>query len=110
MKKKKNAVKKTARKLMVRMVMLAVLTASAISPLHLGNDFLRSADFDTVEVKRKDSVWTIAARYTAKAEDAKDLAEAIIEVNDLTADGELHVGQKLRIPILKDRLPKVAER
>ncbi len=108
--KKKSTKKNTVRKFAVRMVLLAMLTAAAVSPFHLGNAFLRSADFDTVEVARKDSVWTIAARYTAKSEDAKDLAEAIIEVNGLPSDGGLRAGQKLRVPILKERLPKLAER
>ena len=108
--KKKSTKKNAVRKFAVRMVLLAMLTAAAVSPLHLGNAFLRSTDFDTVEVARKDSVWTIAARYTAKSEDAKDLAEAIIEVNGLPSDGGLRAGQKLRVPILKERLPKLAER
>ena len=105
MKKKKN----TLRKMAVRMMLLIALAATA-SPFHLGNDYLRSADFDTVKVSRKDSVWTIASRYTAKAEDARELAEAIIEVNGLAADGALRVGQSLRIPILRERLPKLAEK
>ena len=108
--KKKSTKKNTVRKFAVRMVLLAMLTAAAGSPLHLGNAFLRSTDFDTVEVARKDSVWTIAARYTAKSEDANELAEAIIEVNGLPSDGGLRAGQKLRVPILKERLPKLAER
>ena len=92
------------------MLLLALLTSAGFSPLRLANAFLRSTDFDTVEGARKDSVWTIAARYTAKSEDAKDLAEAIIEVNGLPSDGGLRAGQKLRVPILKERLPKLAER
>ena len=107
---KRNKKKNTVRKFLVRMAMLAILAAAAISPLHLGNAFLRSTDFDTVEVARKDSVWTIAARYTAKSEDAKELAEAIIEVNALSADGGLRAGQMLRVPIIKERLPKLAKR
>ena len=110
MKKKRKTANRRVRRIMAKLVLLAFMAAAALSPLHLENDFLRSADFDTVEVARRDSVWKIAARYTARAEDAKELAEAIIEVNGLSADGELRVGQRLRIPILKDRLPKVAER
>lgn len=105
MKKRKNGFRKTV----VRVLLVAALAAIA-SPFHLRNDFLRSADFATVEVARRETVWTIASRYTAKEEDARELAEAIIEVNGLSADGALRVGQSLRIPILRDRLPKVAER
>jgi hypothetical protein len=39
-----------------------------------------------------------------------ELVEAIIEVNGLPADGSLRAGQSLRVPILKDRLPKLAEK
>ena len=105
MRKRKNGFRKTV----VRILLLAVLAATA-SPFHLRNDFLRSADFVTVEVARRENVWTIASRYTAKAEDVQELAEAIIEVNGLPADGALRAGQSLRIPVLRDRLPKVAER
>ena len=101
--------KKGFRKMVTRVLLLAAMAAVA-SPFHLRNDYLRSADFDTVEVARQESVWTIASRYTAKAEDARELAEAIIEVNGLPADGALQAGQSLRIPLLRDRLPKVAER
>lgn len=109
MRKRRKPAKNRARRIIARWVLLMLVTAAALSPLHLGNDFLRSSDFDTVEVGRKDSVCAIAARYTEKTEDAKELAEAIIEVNGLSADGALRVGQRLRIPVLKERLPKVAE-
>lgn len=105
MRKRKNGF----RKMMTRVLLVAALVAIA-SPFHLRNDYLRSADFDTVEVARRESVWTIASRYTAKAEDARELVEAIIEVNGLPADGALQAGQSLRIPMLRDRLPKMAER
>ncbi len=107
---RKNTKKNIIRKMAARILLLGVLTAAAVSPLHLGNEFLRSTDFDTVEVTRRDSVLKIAARYTAGTGDAQELAEAIIEVNGLPADGSLRAGQKIRIPILRDRLPKVAER
>ena len=101
--------KKTAGRMMAR-ILLAAAFAAALSPFHLCNDYLRSADFDTVKVARKDSVWTIASRYTAKDEDARELVEAIIEVNGLSADGALRPGQNLRVPVLRERLPKIAER
>ena len=110
MRKRRKAAKNKARKIIARWVLLMLVAMAAVSPLHLGNDFLRSSDFDMVEVGRKDSVGAIAARYTAKAEDARELAEAIIEVNGLSADGALRVGQRLRIPVLRERLPKVAEK
>ena len=101
--------KKTKRGKLAHLLLAAVF-AAAIAPFHLCNDYLRSADFDTVQVERRDSIWTIASRYTAKEEDARELVEAIIDVNGLSADGALRVGQSLRVPILRDRLPKLAER
>ncbi len=101
--------KKTTGRMITRMLLVAAL-AAAIAPFHLSNDYLRSSDFDTVKVARRDSVWDIASRYTEKEEDARDLVEAIIEVNGLSADGSLRTGQSLRVPILRERLPKLAER
>ena len=103
-KRKKKTGKRLAR------LLLMVLVAAMVSPFHLGNGYLRSNDFATVQVARKDNVWTIASRYTAKSEDVDELVEAIIEVNGLPADGSLRAGQSLRVPILKDRLPKLAEK
>ena len=100
-KRKKKTGKRLAR------LLLIVLVAAMVSPFHLGNGYLRSNDFATVQVARKDNVWTIASRYTAKSEDVDELVEAIIEVNGLPADGSLRAGQSLRVPILKDRLPKL---
>ena len=105
MKKRK---KKTGR-LFARLLLIA-LAAAMVSPLHLGNGYLRSSDFATVQVARKENVWTIASRYTARSEEVGELVEAIIEVNGLPADGSLRAGQSLRVPILKDRLPKLAEK
>lgn len=101
-KRKKKTGKRLAR------LLLIVLVAAMVSPFHLGNGYLRSNDFATVQVARKDNVWTIASRYTAKSEDVDELVEAIIEVNGLPADGSLRAGQSLRVPILKDRLPELA--
>ncbi len=103
-KRKKKTGKRLAR------LLLIVLVVAMVSPFHLGNGYLRSGDFATVQVARKDNVWTIASRYTAKSEDVDELVEAIIEVNGLPADGSLRAGQCLRVPILKDRLPKLAEK
>ncbi len=103
MKKRK---KKTGR-LFARLLLIA-LAAAMVSPFHLGNGYLRSSDFATVQVARKENVWTIASRYTARSEEVGELVEAIIEVNGLPADGSLRAGQSLRVPILKDRLPKLA--
>lgn len=100
--------KKTGR--LPAKVLLIALVAAMVSPFHLGNGYLRSSDFATVQVARKDDVWTIASRYTVRSEDVGELVEAIIEVNGLPADGSLRAGQSLRVPILKDRLPKLAEK
>lgn len=89
---------------------LIALVAAMVSPFHLGNGYLRSSDFATVQVVRKDDVRTIASRYTARSEDVDEMVEAIIEVNGLPADGSLRVGQRLSVPILKDRLPQLAEK
>ncbi len=101
--------KKTTGRVLARVLLVATF-AAALVPFHLCNDYLRSADFDTVKVARKDSVWTIASRYTTKEEDARELVEAIIEVNGLSADGALRTGQNLRVPVLRERLPQFAER
>lgn len=100
--------KKTGNRL--AWLFLLVLAAVMASPLHLGNGYLRSGDFATVQVARRENVWAIASRYTDRSEEVGELAEAIIEVNGLPADGTLRTGQSLRVPILKDRLPKLAEK
>ena len=100
--------KKKMGKLLARLLLIA-LVAAMVSPFHLGNGYLRSSDFATVQVSRKENIRTIASRYTARAEDVDELVEAIIEINGLPADGSLRAGQNLRVPILRERLPKLAE-
>ena len=82
-----------------------------ISALHLTNPYLRSADFVEVSVAHGESVWSIAQTYSAKESTAKDLEEAIIEVNDLPPDGTIHVGRHLRIPVIapSEQLQAMAE-
>ncbi len=99
----------TVTKLLTRLVLMAVLLVT-VSSFGLCNDYLRTADFDTVTVSARDSVWIIASRYTDREEDVRALAEAIIEVNGLPADGALRAGQSLQVPILRERLPKIARR
>lgn len=101
--------KKKTTSLLVRVLLVAAIAAMVL-PFRLGNGYLRSGDFATVQVTRKEDVWTIASRYAAQSEDVRELVEAIIEVNGLPADGSLRAGQSLRVPILKDKLPKLAER
>ena len=101
--------KKKTTSLLVRVLLAAAFVATVL-PFHLGNGYLRSGDFATVQVARKENVWMIASRYAARAEDVRELVEAIIEVNGLPADGSLRAGQSLRVPILKEKLPKLAER
>ena len=101
--------KKKMGKLLARLLLIA-LVAAMVSPFHLGNGYLRSSDFATVQVSRKENIRTIASRYTARAEDVDELVEAIIEINGLPADGSLRAGQNLRVPILRERLPKLVEK
>ncbi len=101
--------KKKKGRLLARLFLIA-LVAAMVSPFHLGNGYLRSSDFATVQVARKDNIRMIASRYTSHSEEVEELVEAIIEVNGLPADGSLRAGQCLRVPILKDRLPKLAEK
>ena len=72
-----------------------------ISALHLTNPYLRSADFVEVSVAHGESVWSIAQTYSAKESTAKDLEEAIIEVNGLAPDGAVAAGRRLQIPVLE---------
>ena len=82
-----------------------------VSALHLTNPYLRSADFVEVSVAHGESVWSIAQTYSAKESTAKDLEEAIIEVNDLPPDGTIHAGRHLRIPVIapSEQLHAMAE-
>ena len=82
-----------------------------ISALHLTNPYLRSADFVEVSVAHGESVWSIAQTYAARESTAKDLEEAIIEVNDLPPDGAVYAGRHLRVPILAsgEQLQAMAE-
>ena len=101
--------KKKTRSLLARGLLIAAAVATFL-PFHLGNGYLRSGDFATVKVAHRENVWTIASRYAAQSEDVRELVQAIIEVNGLPADGSLRAGQSLRVPILKDKLPKLAEK
>ena len=82
-----------------------------ISALHLTHPYLRSADFVEVSVSSGESVWSIAQTYAARESTAKDLEEAIIEVNDLPPDGAVYAGRHLRVPILAsgEQLQAMAE-
>ncbi|EKU71463.1 LysM peptidoglycan-binding domain-containing protein [Selenomonas sp. F0473] len=82
-----------------------------VSSLHLTNPYLRSAEFMEISVTRGDSVWTIARKYASKESMARELEEAIIEVNDLPPDGALYAGRRLRIPVIEpaEQLQAMAE-
>lgn len=90
---------------------LAVVWVVFFSPFHLTNAYLRSSTFDTVTVERRETVWQIAGRYTEDERNIRSLVEAIIEVNALSPDGAIRVGQRLRVPVLKkDAGPQLATR
>lgn len=92
-------------------IVVAVVWVAVFSPLHLGNEYLRSSTFDTVTVQRRETVWHIAHRYAADEKKVPALIEAIIEVNGLSPDGALRVGQRLQVPVLRqDGVARVAER
>lgn len=82
-------------------IILLVLVMLAVSPLHLGNAYLRTSRFDTVTVVRGENVWLIAERYAKKADEVPEVAEAIIEVNSLDSEARIREGQQLRIPVIK---------
>ena len=93
------------------MIAAAALYLIMFPPFHLNNAYLCSDTFDTVTVSRHESVWDIAGRYTVNGNQARKLTEAIIEVNDLSSDGAVRSGQKLRVPVLVKQLPpQLAER
>ena len=46
-KKKRKTANRRLRRIMAKLVLLAFMAAAALSPFHLGNAFLRSADFDS---------------------------------------------------------------
>ena len=81
-------------------IIMLVLVIIAVSPLHLGNAYLRTSRFDVITVERGENVWTIAERYVKKSSDVPDMAEAIIEVNSLDSDGSIKSGQHLQIPLI----------
>jgi hypothetical protein len=82
-----------------------------VSSLHLTNPYLRSSEFVEISVERGDSVWTIARRYAAKETMARELEEAIIEVNGLSPDATLYAGRRLHIPVIDppEQLQAMAE-
>lgn len=82
-------------------IVFLVLVLMAVSPLHLGNAYLRTSRFDTVTVVRGENVWTIAERYAKKSDEVPEMAEAIIEVNALDREAHVREGQQLRIPVIK---------
>lgn len=80
-----------------------VLLFAVVSPFQLSNEYLRSSDFDTVTIRQNDSVWNLAHRYTTDEGKARELQQAIIEVNGLDPDGSnLRVGQQLQVPVIKN--------
>ena len=86
----------------VKMVaVLAVMFACLWSPLQLGNEYLRSSNFEKVTVAHGESLKDIAVRYTADQEKQQSLIDAIEEVNALPKGEPLPVGWKLLIPVIK---------
>ncbi len=99
----------TMKKLLGIALALAILTA--LPPFHLDNAYLRSATFDTVTVARRETVWSIAGRYTTDEKQAARLVEAIFEVNGLSPEMPIRTGQRLRVPVLRqDSAPQLAGR
>ena len=78
-------------------VLLLIL---AMMPLQLTNTYLRCDTFESITVQKEETVWSLAARYEKNAEHAKELREAIIEINGLNSEGGLRAGQTLLIPVM----------
>ncbi len=95
----------TARgRMKMKKIVGIVLTAIALTvmpPFQLDNAYLRSSDFDTVTVTRRDTVWSIASRYTTDEKQMVRLTQAIIEVNGLSPEAVIRTGQRLRVPVLR---------
>ena len=83
-------------------IFLLLALGALFTSFNLGNEYLRAGEFDTVRAEASENARSIAARYATKAEDAKKLTEAIIEVNGLSADGAIRKGQSLKIPLRKE--------
>ncbi len=92
-------------------IALAVALLAALPPFRLDNAYLRSSHFDTVTVARRETVWSIAARYTTDEAQAARLMEAILEVNGLSPESPIRAGQRLLVPVLRrDTAPQLAGR
>lgn len=81
-------------------VVFIVMAIYTFSPLHLGNAYLRTSRFDTVVVSHGENVWSIAERYTKSSSDTSSLVEAIIDVNGLDNEANIHTGQSIKIPVV----------
>lgn len=85
----------------IRNIVIAIILGLAVvSPLNLTNSYLRCSEFETVVVKYGESVETIAGRYTENSEQAKELVEAIIEINDIKSARDMKAGRRLQVPVL----------
>ena len=84
---------------MKNIIIAIIIGLAVVSPLNLNNSYLRCSDFDTVVVKYGEDVETIASRYTENPDQAKELVEAIIEINDIKSERDMKAGKRLQVPV-----------
>lgn len=89
-----------------------ILGLMLISPFHLGNSYLRCSDFESVVIHQGDTLETIASRYTVNAADAKELVEAICEINDIKDATTIKAGRRIDVPVIRNQPegPQMARR
>lgn len=92
---------------MKSIIVAIILGVMLLSPFHLGNSYLRCSDFESVVIHQGDTLETIAGRYTVNEVEAKELQEAICEINDIRDAKSIKVGRRIDVPVMKPQTDNV---
>jgi LysM repeat protein len=62
---------------------------------------ISEGSFQTIQVARGDTVWSIAGRYVGEKDDIRNVVIAIKKLNNLGNDVAIYPGQSLKVPVKK---------
>lgn len=81
------------------LIFILVVALCIFIPMQISRAFVESSQIEIVSVKRGDTIWSIAAKYSADDEDIRMKIMKIRRLNKLAKDLNIYPGQVLKVPV-----------